>query len=41
MMARSPINFVDNIKTPLLLVQGANDPRVTKIESDNIARVMQ
>ena len=40
MMARSPINFVDDIKTPLLLVQGANDPRVTKIESDNIARVM-
>ena len=40
MLARSPINFVDNIKAPLMLVQGANDPRVTQIESDNIARVM-
>ena len=40
MQARSPINFVDNIKAPLMLVQGANDPRVTQIESDNIARVM-
>lgn len=41
MNARSPINFVDVIKTPLLLVQGANDPRVTKVEADNIARVME
>lgn len=40
MEARSPINFVDHIKTPLLLVQGANDPRVTQIESDQIARKM-
>ncbi|MBQ4852744.1 S9 family peptidase [Pseudoalteromonas sp. MMG012] len=40
MNSRSPINFVDNIKTPLLIVQGANDPRVTQLESDNIARVM-
>ncbi|WP_394203903.1 S9 family peptidase [Shewanella waksmanii] len=40
MQARSPINFVDNIKTPLLLVQGANDPRVTQIESDNIAKAL-
>ncbi|WP_065204297.1 S9 family peptidase [Shewanella woodyi] len=40
MLARSPINFVDNIKAPLMLVQGANDPRVTQLESDNIARVM-
>ncbi|WP_299494754.1 S9 family peptidase [uncultured Shewanella sp.] len=40
MLARSPIEFVDKIKTPLLLVQGANDPRVTQQESDNIAKVM-
>lgn len=40
MLARSPIEFVDRIKTPLMLVQGANDPRVTQLESDNIARVM-
>lgn len=40
MEARSPINYVDRIKAPLLLVQGANDPRVTQVESDNIAKVM-
>ncbi|WP_076412294.1 S9 family peptidase [Shewanella sp. UCD-KL12] len=40
MLARSPIKFVDQIKAPLMLVQGANDPRVTQLESDNIARVM-
>ena len=41
MESRSPINFVDRIKTPLLLVQGANDPRVTQKESDQIAKKMQ
>ena len=41
MQARSPINFVERIKTPLLLVQGANDPRVTQKESDQIAKKMQ
>ncbi|WP_444939490.1 alpha/beta fold hydrolase [Microbulbifer sp. JMSA002] len=37
MQTRSPINFTDQIKAPLLLVQGANDPRVTQLESDQIA----
>ncbi|WP_444921816.1 alpha/beta fold hydrolase [Microbulbifer sp. CnH-101-G] len=37
MQARSPLNFTDQIKAPLLLVQGANDPRVTQLESDQIA----
>jgi len=40
MHSRSPINFVDKIKAPLMLIQGANDPRVTQAESDNIAREM-
>ncbi|WP_240657470.1 S9 family peptidase [Pseudoalteromonas rubra] len=40
MHSRSPINFVDQIKAPLMLVQGANDPRVTQSESDNIARAL-
>ncbi|TMP37575.1 S9 family peptidase [Pseudoalteromonas rubra] len=40
MESRSPINFVDQIKAPLMLVQGANDPRVTQNESDNIARAL-
>ena len=33
---QSPINHAHKIKTPLLVVQGANDPRVTKRESDQI-----
>ena len=34
--ARSPLNFVDRIRTPLLVVHGANDPRVTQRESDQL-----
>lgn len=37
LMSRSPIFFVDQIEDPLLIVQGANDPRVTKSESDQMA----
>ena len=33
---RSPLNSADKIKTPLLVVQGANDPRVNKAEADQI-----
>jgi dipeptidyl aminopeptidase/acylaminoacyl peptidase len=33
---RSPLFFADKIKTPLLVVQGANDPRVNKREADQI-----
>ncbi len=33
---QSPLNHVDKIKTPLLIVQGANDPRVKKSEADQI-----
>ena len=33
---RSPINYVKNIRTPLLVIQGANDPRVVKKESDQV-----
>jgi hypothetical protein len=32
----SPLNFAKNIRVPLLVVQGANDPRVKKAESDRI-----
>jgi dipeptidyl aminopeptidase/acylaminoacyl peptidase len=38
--ARSPLNFVDNIKKPLLIGQGANDPRVKQSESDQIVEIM-
>ena len=34
--AQSPVNFADRITTPLLVVQGANDPRVKQHESDQI-----
>lgn len=33
---RSPLNFVDRIRVPLLVVHGANDPRVKQSESDRI-----
>jgi dipeptidyl aminopeptidase/acylaminoacyl peptidase len=33
---QSPLNHASNIKTPLLVVQGANDPRVNKREADQI-----
>lgn len=35
---RSPIEFANKIKKPLLICQGGNDPRVKKIESDQIAK---
>jgi dipeptidyl aminopeptidase/acylaminoacyl peptidase len=34
--ARSPLSFVDRIQVPLLVVHGANDPRVKQAESDQI-----
>jgi dipeptidyl aminopeptidase/acylaminoacyl peptidase len=34
---RSPINFVDLIKTPLILIAGGNDPRCPKSEAQQIA----
>ena len=40
LLARSPITRVDKIKKPLLIAQGANDPRVTQKESDQIVEVM-
>jgi dipeptidyl aminopeptidase/acylaminoacyl peptidase len=39
--ARSPLNRVDAIRAPLLVVQGANDPRVTKAESDQIVDALR
>lgn len=36
MLARSAISRVNEIRTPLLVVQGANDVRVVKAEADNI-----
>ena len=36
LMVRSPITYVENVKTPLLVIQGATDPRVVKGESDQM-----
>ncbi|MDQ3633325.1 MAG: S9 family peptidase [Acidobacteriota bacterium] len=35
-MRQSPLSHADKIKTPLMVVQGANDPRVNQRESDQI-----
>lgn len=37
---RSPINHVDAIRNPLMIAQGANDPRVNIHESDQIVEAM-
>lgn len=39
--SRSPLFFVDRIKSPLLIGQGANDPRVKQSESDQIVEAMR
>jgi Dipeptidyl aminopeptidases/acylaminoacyl-peptidases len=41
LLERSPITYVDRIKKPLLIGQGANDPRVKQSESDQIVAAMQ
>ncbi|MBD2049086.1 S9 family peptidase [Coleofasciculus sp. FACHB-64] len=39
--SRSPLFFVDHITKPLLIAQGANDPRVKQAESEQIVEAMQ
>ncbi len=39
--ARSPLFRVDKIKVPMLIAQGANDPRVTKLESDQMVEALR
>jgi dipeptidyl aminopeptidase/acylaminoacyl peptidase len=39
--SRSPITYVDRICRPLLIGQGANDPRVNQAESDQIVEAMR
>ena len=36
LMERSPLNSAEKIKTPLLVAQGANDPRVNRREAEQI-----
>ena len=37
----SPALNADKIKTPIFIVQGANDPRVKKSESDQMVKALQ
>jgi dipeptidyl aminopeptidase/acylaminoacyl peptidase len=39
--SRSPLFFVDKIEKPLLIGQGANDPRVKEAESEQIVTAMR
>jgi dipeptidyl aminopeptidase/acylaminoacyl peptidase len=41
LIAASPISHVADIERPLLIGQGANDPRVNRAESDQIVKAMQ
>ena len=41
LLERSPISYVNNVEAPLLIIQGANDPRVVKSESDQIVAQLE
>ncbi|WP_433544363.1 prolyl oligopeptidase family serine peptidase (plasmid) [Streptomyces sp. CA-294286] len=41
LLARSPISRVDAIRTPLMVIQGGNDVRVTQAESDQIVEALR
>jgi dipeptidyl aminopeptidase/acylaminoacyl peptidase len=42
LIERSPITYVDNVRVPMLVIQGAKDPRVNKAESDQmVERIRQ
>jgi dipeptidyl aminopeptidase/acylaminoacyl peptidase len=36
LIQRSPITYVENVRCPLLVIQGKNDPRVPPEESDQL-----
>ncbi len=39
--AISPLFHAENIEVPLMVIQGANDPRVLKVESDEIVEAVE
>lgn len=41
LVARSPLFHAKHIKKPLLVIQGANDPRALKVESDDIVAAVK
>jgi dienelactone hydrolase/Tol biopolymer transport system component len=38
LMERSPITYIEDVRADMLIVQGANDPRVVKAESDQMVQ---
>ncbi len=41
LLKRSPITYIDQAKVPILIIQGANDPRVVKGESDQMVDALR
>jgi dipeptidyl aminopeptidase/acylaminoacyl peptidase len=41
LLQHSPLTYAQNIRRPLLIAQGANDPRCTQAESDRIAEAVK
>jgi dipeptidyl aminopeptidase/acylaminoacyl peptidase len=41
LIERSPMTYVENVKAPLLVIQGATDPRVVKAESDQLVEKLE
>jgi dipeptidyl aminopeptidase/acylaminoacyl peptidase len=41
LLSRSPVTFIENLRCPILIIQGANDPRVVKAESDEIVEKLR
>jgi dipeptidyl aminopeptidase/acylaminoacyl peptidase len=41
LMANSPINYAHNIKKPLMVVQGQNDPRSPRCDADQIVTALK
>jgi dipeptidyl aminopeptidase/acylaminoacyl peptidase len=39
--SRSPLSRVDRIRSPLLIAQGANDPRVPQAEAEQIVAALR
>jgi dipeptidyl aminopeptidase/acylaminoacyl peptidase len=38
---RSPLTYIENVQAPLLVIQGATDPRVVKPESDQLVEKLR
>ena len=41
LLSRSPITYIENLKCPILIIQGAKDPRVVKPESDQVVEKLR